>query len=100
MSLSLAEFKSALSDYRIACEPDEANALFKAFDTNGDGSLNYDEFLYAIKGPMNQRRKEIVLKAFKKLDRDGSGVVDIDDIKGVYNAGKHPDVKSGKKSED
>ena len=38
--------------------------------------------------------------AFDKLDRDGSGVIDINDIKGVYNARNHPDVKSGKKTED
>lgn len=38
-------------------------------------------------------------KAFQKLDRDGSGIVDIDDIRDVYNASKHPDVISGKKTE-
>ena len=38
--------------------------------------------------------------SFAKLDRDGSGVIDINDIKGVYNARNHPDVKSGKKTED
>src|SRR6185312_11702676 len=29
-----------------------------------------------------------------------SGVLDLSDIKGVYNAKFHPDVKSGKKTED
>jgi Ca2+-binding EF-hand superfamily protein len=41
-----------------------------------------------------------VIKAFKKLDRDNSGVVEINDLKGVYNAKQHPDVKSGRKTED
>ena len=45
-------------------------------------------------------RKKIVLQAFKKLDKDGNGWVDINDIRGVYNAQKHPDVISGKKTED
>lgn len=40
------------------------------------------------------------MSAFKKIDKDGSGVLDLNDIKGVYNASLHPDVKSGKKSED
>ncbi len=39
-------------------------------------------------------------QAFKKLDRDGSGIVDINDIKGVYNAKQHPDVLSSKKTEE
>jgi hypothetical protein len=34
------------------------------------------------------------------MDKDGNGVLEIDDIKGVYDASRHPDVKSGKKSED
>ena len=41
-----------------------------------------------------------MIKAFKKLDRDNSGVVEINDLKGVYNAKQHPDVKSGRKTED
>jgi len=41
-----------------------------------------------------------VKAAFKKIDKDGSGILELNDIKGVYNASKHPDVKSGKKTED
>ena len=41
-----------------------------------------------------------MIKAFKKLDRDNSGVVEINDLKRVYNAKQHPDVKSGRKTED
>jgi Ca2+-binding EF-hand superfamily protein len=49
---------------------------------------------------MNDFRKKIVMAAFKKIDKDGSGILDINDIKGVYNARMHPEVKSGKKTED
>eukprot|EP00339_Tiarina_fusa_P016332 CAMPEP_0117023572 /NCGR_PEP_ID=MMETSP0472-20121206/17580_1 /TAXON_ID=693140 ORGANISM="Tiarina fusus, Strain LIS" /NCGR_SAMPLE_ID=MMETSP0472 /ASSEMBLY_ACC=CAM_ASM_000603 /LENGTH=64 /DNA_ID=CAMNT_0004729731 /DNA_START=2362 /DNA_END=2559 /DNA_ORIENTATION=+ len=38
--------------------------------------------------------------AFKKLDKTNNGVLSLDDIRGVYNAKHHPDVKSGKKTED
>lgn len=34
------------------------------------------------------------------MDKDGSGFIDINDIKGVYNAKKHPDVLAGKKTEE
>ena len=34
------------------------------------------------------------------MDKDKSGVLNINDIKGVYNAKMHPDVKQGKKTED
>lgn len=74
--------------------------MFSAFDRDSSGSIDYDEFVRGVRGPMNAFRRNIALAAFKKLDRDGSGVIDIKDIKGVYDASKHPDVKSGKKSED
>ena len=34
------------------------------------------------------------------IDKDGSGILDIDDIKDSYNASKHPDVIAGKRTED
>lgn len=52
-----------------------------------------------VVGEMNPIRKEHVKRAFKKVDKDGSGILDIRDIQGVYNAKLHPDVKSGKKTE-
>jgi len=55
--------------------------------------------MYAVAGEMNQVRRELVMRAFKKLDRDGSGIIDMRDIEGVYNAKLHPDVKSGRKTE-
>jgi Ca2+-binding EF-hand superfamily protein len=53
----------------------------------------------AIRGELNDFRRGIVEKAFRKIDKDGSGVIDIDDIKDLYNASKHPDVIAGKKTE-
>jgi len=40
------------------------------------------------------------MKAFVIMDGDGSGVIEINDIREKYNAKMHPDVKSGKKTED
>jgi hypothetical protein len=34
------------------------------------------------------------------LDKDGDGVIRYSDIKNVYSARFHPDVKSGKKTEE
>ena len=34
---------------------------------------------------MNDRRIAIVKKAFNKLDRNGNGQLEVDDIKGVYS---------------
>ena len=99
-SLNRNEFKKAINDFRISIPQEHIDTIFNAFDINRDGSIAYDEFLRMIRGDLSANRLALVKMAFNKLDRDGSGVVDIDDIKGVYNASRHPDVIAGKKTED
>jgi calcyphosin len=94
------EFRKALRDFRIDIPDDQVAVVFNAFDLNRDGTISYDEFLRIIRGDLTPFRLGLVKKAFQKLDRDNSGVVDINDIRGIYNASKHPDVQSGKKTED
>ena len=78
----------------------EIITVFNAFDRNRDGTIDYDEYVRVLQGPMNNFRKKLVGQAFNKIDKDGNGYVDINDIKGVYNAKKHPDVMQGKKTEE
>ena len=49
---------------------------------------------------MNAARVAVVKKVFKVMDKDNSGVLDINDIRQQYNAKQHPLVKQGKKTED
>ena len=89
-----------MKDYRVNVTPDEGRKLFRIFDVNGDGSISYDEFLRMVIGEMNQPRKNLVKRAFDKIDKNRNGIVELDDLKGVYNAKNHPDVKLGKKTEE
>lgn len=44
-SLDANEFAKALKDYRISSDPEEHQAIFRLFDTDGNGQISYDEFL-------------------------------------------------------
>eukprot|EP00831_Metopus_contortus_P083065 TRINITY_DN9119_c0_g1_i1.p1 TRINITY_DN9119_c0_g1~~TRINITY_DN9119_c0_g1_i1.p1 ORF type:complete len:155 (-),score=43.27 TRINITY_DN9119_c0_g1_i1:266-730(-) len=96
--LSLGEFKKVLREYRLKLSEAEGEELFRMFDRDHSGEIDYDEFLRAVVGEMSQKRKNIVAKVFKSLDRTGDGVIAVDDIKELYNAARHPDVISGKKN--
>ena len=74
--------------------------IFKVFDRDGNGEINYDEFLRTIVGRMNDRRRTVVTLAFKRFDSDSNGFINLEDLKGRYNASQHPDVKMGKKTEE
>jgi Ca2+-binding EF-hand superfamily protein len=99
MSLDKYEFNKAMQDYMLGFSEGEIARLFTFFDYDRSGLVEYDEFLRTVRGPMNPNRKAIVAKAFSVLDKDKGGFVDINDIRGVYNASRHPDVLAGKKTE-
>ena len=99
-SLSEQEFAKACRDFKTGISEENIPTLFAAFDTNRDGTLNIDEFLMAIRGELNEGRLKLVKQAFNKIDRDGSGFLDHEDIKDSYNASKHPDVLEGKRTEE
>ena len=103
-ALNNEEFAKALKSYRISSDRLEIQAIFDRFDPDNNGEIDYDEFLREIMGPMNRKRQALVTKAFKVIDLDKSGILDINDIRTRYNAKKHllvyPDVMSGKQTEE
>ena len=47
---------------------------------------------------MSERRLKLVDLAFDVLDKNGNGLLEPDDIIGAYDASRHPDVISGRRS--
>lgn len=99
-SLDLYEFSKAITDFKIEVPQKDIETLFKIFDYTNDGSIDFNEFIRVIVGPLSKQRAAIAIKAFKTIDRSGDGILDLEDIQKSYNAKFHPDVKSGKKTED
>jgi len=92
------EFMWGLRENGHTLSPSEFERIFKYFDKNNDGKVSYDEFLRGIRGEMNERRLGLVRLAYNKLDRDGSGLVELNDIAGAYDVTQHPKFKSGEMS--
>ena len=82
----------------LARRREHVDALFALFDGDANGAISYDEFLLAVRGPMSQRRVGLVDKAFGVLDRDKSGVVDVEDLVDAFDTSQHPEVIAGAKS--
>ena len=99
-SVTPIEFKYAMRDYGLNLSEIEITQIVKYFDTNKDGKLSFDEFLRAIRGSLNDRRRDMVHKAYAVLDKDGSGQVTIKDIEMAYKVDFHPDFQSGQKTKD
>jgi len=48
-SLDFKEFLKGLNDYGLLIERDEATALFQQFDRDGNGTIDFDEFLITLR---------------------------------------------------
>ena len=92
------EFMWGLKENGHNLNPSEFERIFKYFDKNNDGKISYDEFLVGLRGDLNERRRGLVGLAFKKLDKTGNGIVDLEDLLSTYSVEWHPKFKSGEMS--
>lgn len=99
-SLDIKELRKGIHDYGVVMENNEVDEVFQKIDVDGSGQLDFDEFLKALRPPMNNGRKGLIRKAFQKLDKSGDNVVTVEDLKGVYSGTKHKKFLSGEWTED
>ena len=84
----------------MSISKEECDLLLAALDTNGDGNVNYDDFLTGLRGSLNGTRNNVVTAAFAKFDTDGVGSVKASDLRAAINVASHPKVVSGDITED
>ncbi|XP_074640021.1 calcyphosin-2-like isoform X2 [Tubulanus polymorphus] len=94
------ELHRALDRYHLPISDEDFTRLWKILDLNGDGFLDYGEFMRGVIGEMNEYRKSFVRKAFQRLDPSKKGVISFTQIKKFYKANNHPKVKAGECSEE
>lgn len=96
--LDAYELKNGLIDYQIHLSDEQVQVLIKHFDRDNNGTVNFDEFLRALRGDLSESRVGFIRQAYNKLDINGDGQVTLDDIARIYDVSQHPDVVAGKKT--
>ena len=61
--------------------------------------LNFEEFLFVLRGRPNEERQGIIDYVYSIFDKDHTGVADANEMRKVFNCQKHPKFKMGKLSE-
>ncbi|XP_067137904.1 calcyphosin-like protein [Centruroides vittatus] len=99
--LNEEEFKKGLMETGMgsSLSPEEIEELFKQFDCDGSGSVNYEEFIRSVRPRMSPPRLALVEKAFAKLDKTGDGKITFEDLQGVYNVKNHSQYLNGQATE-
>ena len=96
--LDVDDFRWGLMDYGISVSKEDGVAVLKHFDRDGNGQVDFKEFIRTIRGDLKASRKVIIREAYEKLDVNGDGSVKLDDIAKRYDATQHPDVVYGRKT--
>ena len=61
--------------------------------------LNFEEFLFVLRGRPNEERQSIIDYVYTIFDKDHTGVADANEMRKVFNCQKHPKFKMGKLTE-
>ena len=92
--LSFQDFCEILNNVKLHISEKDAKLVFSDFSENS--KMNYGKFLSALKdNTLNERRENIVKEAFQRLDTENCGVVNLSDVKSLFNSKHSPLVKEG-----
>ena len=92
--LSFSDFFDILNNINLHMREKDAKLVFSDFS---DGSkMDYSKFLSALVGnSLNDRRNNIVKEAFKRIDVENCGVVNLTEVKSLFNSKNSPLVREG-----
>ena len=93
------DFFSCLSKCGLHIIKEDASLISIFIDKEGSGMLNFEEFLFALRGRPNEERQSVIDFVYSIFDKEHKGVADANEMKKVFNCQKHPKFKMGKLTE-
>ena len=86
---------------KLNLSSDEKVIIFKKFDEQERGLINYNELILKLIDVLNPKRFGIIQKIYQCIPTcNEKGQISINDIKKFYKGENHPDVFSGKKNKE
>lgn len=80
--LSIDEIKEGYNKhFGTPIDDEEIQRMFREIDVDGNGTIDYSEFLMATMSETQLLSQEKLKQAFKMFDKDGSGTISKDEIK-------------------
>ena len=90
--LSKVEIKNGYAEYFGKSLTDEqVDEMFDKVDADGNGEIDYSEFVVATMNEKNLLSNNKLQTAFKMFDKDGGGSISTDEIKQVLSFGQNLD---------
>lgn len=93
-TITVEEMRRALTQWGNKINEVELQQLMSIADVSGDGLIDYNEFVAATMHLSKLEKEELLQKAFKQLDKDGSGTISLEELAdalrtfGIYDDAK------------
>jgi Ca2+-binding EF-hand superfamily protein len=95
-NVSLENFVNAFKTIGLNIPENDIVNFFNLLDFSGTGKISIEDIINNIVDPMSEHRKLYVVNKFAKIDVEKQGEVKVSLLKANYNPKGHPDVISGK----
>ncbi|GKV38815.1 hypothetical protein SLEP1_g46684 [Rubroshorea leprosula] len=95
-TITYDELKAGLARLGSRLSEAEVKQLMEAADVDGDGTIDYIEFITATMHRHRLERDEHLYKAFQHFDKDNSGFITMDELEGAmkeYGMGDDATIK-------
>jgi len=92
-SLDMDDFRWGLRNFGIILSNEELGTIFNAFDRNRNGVVDFQEFISVLKGEINEKRVQLIQKAFTVLSERFKGEITFENLVKAFDAKHHPDVE-------
>ena len=90
-------FEKIITIYRLSLTSEEILTIFKIFDKDNTGKINYDEFIRTLIGQISPRR-DYLIKSIFNLVSNGKNELLLNDLKKNYNSSRDPEWVARKKT--
>lgn len=94
------DFFNAVSSYGLNLRKEECLLLINNLNQSVSDYINYDDFLYAIRGKPNDERQAVIDHVYYKFDKNKTGYAEATELRKVFNCVKHPRYIMGEYTED
>ena len=91
--------KNYLASKGIVTQDGYYDPVFRSLEARKDGYLDFRDLMDVIRGPLPQGRLDFLAKVFNDLDKQGTGEIYLEDLRGAFNPTHYPVVQSGLLSE-
>ena len=97
--ISFQDLFEIFNNLNLHISEKDAKLLFSDFSK--DSKMDYSKFISALtENSLNERREKIVKAAFKRLDTENCGIVNLQDVKAFFYSKNCPLVKEGDVTEE